>query len=33
MKDNILKTKLYKFALRMIKLLQYLSDEQKNLYY
>jgi four helix bundle protein len=30
MKDNILKTKSYKFALRMIKLFQYLSGEKKE---
>jgi four helix bundle protein len=30
MKDNILKTKSYKFALRMIKLFQYLLNEKKE---
>ena len=30
MKENILKTKSYKFALRMIKLFQYLSAEKKE---
>jgi len=30
MKDNILKTKSYKFALRMVKLFQYLSNDKKE---
>ena len=30
MKDNILKSKSYKFALRMVKLFQYLSNEKKE---
>lgn len=30
MKDNVLKTKSYKFALRMVKLFQYLSGEKKE---
>jgi four helix bundle protein len=30
MKDNVLKTKSYKFALRMIKLFQHLSGEKKE---
>jgi len=30
MKDNLLKTKSYKFALRMVKLFQYLCNEKKE---
>src|SRR5215210_1983792 len=30
MKDNFLKTKSYKFALRMVKLFQYLSNDKKE---
>ncbi len=30
MKENVLKTKSYKFALRIIKLYQYLTDEKKE---
>jgi hypothetical protein len=32
-KDNIIKSKSYKFALRIIKLYRYLCDEKKNMLY
>ncbi len=32
-KDNIIKNKSYKFALRIIKLYKYLSEEKKSIFF